>query len=213
MSDDIVTVRGFRPFISLWYDATDQILTESDPDKLNNDIRLFEILRNIMLTPEKPIFVRSYKLNDFNRVPDIQKQLNYQNKNIARLTWASTRQPSMYGRRPNIKVAPNIPSPISYCGIRNTKMFSMSNRTVIRNNCIFKREGIFSQPAKKTYTVIDNNNFIANIEDVYVLYNVSEKIMSLVAKNARNNINLDTFQELTAKMYAQLQEQQQKYSK
>ena len=71
----------------------------------------------------------------------------------------------------------------------------------------------FQSARKKTYTVIDNNNFIANIEDVYVLYNVSEKIMSLVAKNARNNINLDTFQELTAKMYAQLQEQQQKYSK
>lgn len=214
MPENWTHIRGFKPFISLWYDATEQILQEYDISRLNNDIKLFEILRAIVLSPEKPVFVRSYKLTDFNRIPDVQKHLNKTpNKPVARLTYVPPHQPSFYGRRPMFRVAPNTPSPISYLGVRNTKMFAVSERTVIRNNCAFKQDGLFNQPAHKIYTVMDNNDFIANVDDMYVLYAVSETIMEMMAKNGRKNINLQTFQDLTAKMYARLQEQQQKKAK
>jgi len=207
MPDDWIHIRGFKPFLSMWYDAVDEILKETDETKLANDIKLFKILRSVMLTPEKPVFVRSNKLTDLNKIPDFQ-HINRTNRNVARITWVHTIGPSNYGRRP-FRVAANIPAPISYFSVRDTKMFEKSDQATIRNNCIFRQEGLFTTPAQKVFTVI-NRDFTTDVYEPYVLYPVSEQIMNMVATNQRNRINLQTFKEQTAKMYAKLQEQQSK---
>ncbi len=207
MSDEWTHIRGFKPFLSMWYDAVDEILTETDETKLANDIKLFTILRSVMLAPEKPVFVRSNKLTDLNKIPDFQ-HINRPNRNLARITWVPKMGPSNYGRRP-FHVAPNIPSPISYFSVRDTKMFEKSDQATIRNNCVFRQEGLFTTPAHKVFTVI-NRDFTTEVDEPYVLYPVSEQIMNMVATNQRNRINLQTFKELTAKMYTKLQEKQRK---
>ena len=67
MSDSkFIPVRGFQSFISLWYEACGQISHEYNKTTLDNDIKLFCLLRKMILTSEKPVFVRSYKLKDLN---------------------------------------------------------------------------------------------------------------------------------------------------
>ncbi len=73
MPDNWTHITGFRPFISLWYEAVGEILQETDNTKLANDIQLFTILRNMVLTPEKPVIIHSHKLQDFNNFPEVKK--------------------------------------------------------------------------------------------------------------------------------------------
>lgn len=210
MSDDWTHITGFKPFISLWYEAVDEILKETDNSKLTNDIKLFAILRAVVLDQDRPVFIRSHKLQDFNKFPEVQTHVrNPYANNIAKITWVPNIQPSQYGLRPSIKVAKNIPSPVSYCKVRNTKMLAISNRTTITDNCIFKQAGIFTRPAHKIYTVIDDN-FSTNIDDENVLYPVSDRMMNSIIPTQGKAINLRTFQELTGAMYKKLKEQEQK---
>lgn len=205
MIPGLTPITGFKPFLSMWYDATEQILLETDENKLSNDIQLFSILREVMLAPEKPTFIRSYKLNDFTRA---NIQTNFQqrsNRNFARITYTNANRPYNYTHIPRkYKIAPNTPAPISYIGLRDTKMFEMSNQTSIHDNCIFQYAGIWDKPPHKIYTVT-KNNFLTEIDEDTILHTVSERIMTMVATNTRNNINLDTFKNLTQKMLEDLQ--------
>ena len=208
MIPGISQIIGFKPFISMWFDATDQILTETDKTSLDNDIQLFSILRDVMLAPEKPTFIRSYKLNDFTKA---NIQTNFQqrsNRNFARITYTHANRPCNYTHIPRkYKIAPNTPAPISYIGLRDTKMFEMSNQTSIHDNCIFQYAGIWDKPPHKIYTVT-KNNFLTEIDEDAILHTVAGHIMNMVATNTRNSINLDTFQNLTQKMLQKLQEKQ-----
>lgn len=204
MIPGLTPITGFKPFLSMWYDATEQILLETDKNKLSNDIQLFSILREVMLAPEKPTFIRSYKLKDFLNT-NVPANLHKTNRDIAKITYNHTNRSYYYPyRRQN---NPNTPSPILYFAIRDTKMFAISNQTSIRNNCVFQNTGTWDKPPYKIYTV-SKDKFLTEIAKDQILHTVSGRIMNMVATNTRNSINLDTFQNLTQKMLQKLQEKQ-----
>ncbi len=204
MIPGISQIIGFKPFISMWFDATDQILTETDKTRLDNDIQLFSILRDVMLAPEKPTFIHSYKLKDFSNT-NVPATLHKTNRDIAKITYNHTNWPYYYPYRHQNN--PNTPSPILYFAIRDTKMFAISNQTSIRDNCVFQNTGTWDKPPYKIYTV-SKDNFLTKIDKDQVLHTVAGRIMNMVATNTRNSINLDIFQNLTQKMLQKLQEKQ-----
>jgi len=202
---EFAKIQGFRSFASLWYDACEQIAKETSKDNLDNDIKLFTILRTMMLSPDKAVFIRSHKLNDFN-VPNnkVLSTLNNKYKNSSHVSWNRISTPRSPTFRPvqKIKVAPHTPAPISYLNIGNSKIISYQKQIDVQDDCVFEPTELYN-PNEKLYTVI-NDNFLTTLDNTCVLYPVSCEIVTMFATQSQNRINIKTFQELTGNMYQKL---------
>ncbi len=210
-SSEFITITGFKSFTSMWFDACELISQETIPETVDNDIKLFEILRAVMLSKEQPVFIRSYKLSDFNNHTNIQNILKTPYNQRAHVSWKRVYKPypSQPQPSPRFKIAPNTPAPVSYLRVNDTKIVSALNFVKIHDNCIFKPAGTFETPIKKEYTVI-KNDFIVRLDDTSIFYPVSSEIMNMFANNQRNSITLKTFQEQTDKMHKTLLEKRAK---
>ena len=190
---------GFKTFTSLWNDAYDQISKEFLASVMDDDIKLFTILRNVVLYPDKITFIRSYKLTDFNGIiPKMRATLDTPYSKRAHVSWNHIPQP--YGpslaSKPRKKNAPNTPAPISCLHAGNTKIICHKTQIKIDDNdCVFEPTEC-CDPNEKLYTVVDND-FIAKLDSTCVLYPVSSRIMQMFATNAKSCINLKFFQEST----------------
>lgn len=207
MTDEpFVTVQGFKPFTSLWYDACRQISQECNKEIVDNDIKLFTTLRNIVLSSEHPTFLNSYKLTDFNTPNNrVRSTLSTPIKNSVAVSWNRILQP--YTPVPHYKhIKPaNIkykPAPVSYLHVGETKIIGHKHSITIKNDCVFETPEPYTSN-HKVYTVIDND-FVVKLDKTKVLYNVSMEIMAMFANNQKSRINLRTFQDLTNDMYQKL---------
>lgn len=207
-----VTVHGFKSFTSLWDEACAQISQECVRDFIDNDIKLFALLRAMVLSPEKPTFIRGNKLTDFcvqnNKV---RTTLTKYPTNPARISWNHIPQPYV-PQRPfytPTKQPVYKPASVAYLHIGNTKIIEHYDYITIKNDCILKVTDSHTPP-KQLYTIIDDD-FVARLDNTRVLFPVSQNMIKIFAANKTPNINLKIFKELTEEMYKKLIALQDKF--
>ena len=213
LNSQFTPIRGFKSFTSLWYEACEQISQEYNITTLDNDIKLFCLLRKMVLTSENPVFVRSYKLKDLNLPMNKTGTFLIAPDKRAYTSWNHIPKPRCMDQYPPYKkhIAPNTPAPISYLRIGNAKIIEYKNQIQILNNCVFEPTELY-KPNDNLYTVSDDN-FATTLDNACAFYPVSSKIVAMFATKQQNCFNLKTFKELTEKMYQKLLNQRESLAK
>ncbi len=207
-----VEIIGFKSFTGLWNEACDQISKESLASNIDNDLKLFCLLRSMVLSSEKPTFVRSYKLHDLNiPINNNRTYFDFPTKNRIHVSWNHISQPNASYRNiqhRNPKIIKPKPAPVSFLRVGSSKLVEYKNILKIQNDCVFEQQNL-SLPTEILYTIY-NEEFSATLDKTRVFYPISREIVNMFATNRRHNINLKTFQELTDDMYKKLLAQRNK---
>ena len=206
-------MNSMKPFICFWEDAYRQILEETLPDMLNNDIMLFDILRNIVLNDTKPFVQNSYNIQDFNYHNEfIRNAITNKNINFKSISWNRIPDISKSNTYNKIKFPKNIktqnkPISISFVEKDNTRIIQYKPHLVIRKDII--QNAVTDYTDNEDLYTVQKNDFTARLNSTSVLYPVTKKIMTMLTENQQNILNKETFQESVNAIYKKLLTHQQ----